>query len=405
MTTTPTQALLGLLRRRFGGALPHIQVPVRGEGSGFIVSPDGIVLTNAHVVQGAKEVVVRLTDRREFDARVLGSDTKTDVAVLKIEATKLPVVPLGDPATLRAGEWVLAIGSPFGFENTVTAGVVSALGRSLPDDSCGALHPDRRGRSTPATPAGRCSTRAARWSASIRRSTAGPAATRACRSRSRSMSRSASSSRSSRPAMRRMRGSAWPCRTSMRSSPLRSGCRSPRARWCPACSQAARRRAPASQSGDVVLQLDGKPIVASGDLSAAVSMHAAGDKVGLKVWRNGAARDVEVTLGDASERAAAKVDAANAPSLSDGTLGLALRPLQPNEQRAAGTHGGLLIEGVGGAAAMAGIQPGDLLLGINGRPVDSIAAARTALAGAGGRSIALLVQHGKEKIYVPLSRG
>ena len=107
----------------------------RGQGSGFIVSPDGIILTNAHVVKGATEVTVKLTDRREFRAKVLGADPKTDVAVLRIDAKNLPVVQLGKVTDLRVGEWVLAIGSPFGFENTVTAGVVSAKGRSLPDDS------------------------------------------------------------------------------------------------------------------------------------------------------------------------------------------------------------------------------------------------------------------------------
>jgi serine protease Do len=108
---------------------------MRGQGSGFIVSEDGVILTNAHVVRDAQEVVVKLTDRREFRAKVLGSDPKTDVAVLKIEAKGLPVVKLGSIQDLRVGEWVLAIGSPFGFENSVSAGVVSAKGRALPDES------------------------------------------------------------------------------------------------------------------------------------------------------------------------------------------------------------------------------------------------------------------------------
>ena len=114
---------------------PAQELPTRGQGSGFIVSPDGVILTNAHVVRGADEVTVKLTDRREFRAKVLGQDARTDVAVLKIDASGLPTVPLGSSQALKAGEWVLAIGSPFGFENTVTAGVVSAKGRSLPDDS------------------------------------------------------------------------------------------------------------------------------------------------------------------------------------------------------------------------------------------------------------------------------
>ena len=108
---------------------------MRGEGSGFIISSDGLILTNAHVVQDAKEVTVKLTDRREYQAKVLGADPQTDVAVLKIEAKNLPVVKTGDVNQLQVGEWVLAIGSPYGLENTATAGIVSAKGRSLPDDT------------------------------------------------------------------------------------------------------------------------------------------------------------------------------------------------------------------------------------------------------------------------------
>jgi serine protease Do len=109
-----------------GQPQPQRDVPMRGEGSGFIVSSDGLILTNAHVVRGAKEVTVKLTDRREFSAKVLGADPKTDVAVLRIDARNLPTVALGKTADLRVGDWVLAIGSPFGFESSVTAGVVSA---------------------------------------------------------------------------------------------------------------------------------------------------------------------------------------------------------------------------------------------------------------------------------------
>src|SRR5687768_12579173 len=122
--------------RRFGVPQPRggDAPPRQGEGSGFIVSPDGYILTNAHVVADADEVTVRMTDRREYPAKVVGLDRRTDVAVLKIEGKNLPVVKLGDPAKLRPGEWVLAIGSPFTFENTVTAGIVSATGRSMPGE-------------------------------------------------------------------------------------------------------------------------------------------------------------------------------------------------------------------------------------------------------------------------------
>ena len=106
--------------------------PLRGSGSGFIVTPDGYILTNAHVVAEADQVTVKLNDRREYQAKVIGVDQRTDVAVIKIEAKDLPTVRIGDPAKLKPGEWVLAIGSPFGFENSATAGIVSATSRTLP---------------------------------------------------------------------------------------------------------------------------------------------------------------------------------------------------------------------------------------------------------------------------------
>src|SRR5580692_8818820 len=126
--------------RRFGipnqgQGQPRNAPPAHGTGSGFIVSPDGYILTNAHVVSSAQTVTVRLTDRREFQAKVVGQDERTDVAVIKIDATNLPVVKIGDPRLLKPGQWVVAIGSPFNFDNSATAGIVSATARSLPSDS------------------------------------------------------------------------------------------------------------------------------------------------------------------------------------------------------------------------------------------------------------------------------
>src|SRR5438552_2008766 len=114
----------------FGFQMPAPQ-PIRGEGSGFIIRPDGVIMTNAHVVDGASEVTVRLTDRREYTAKVVGVDPKSDIAILRIPAKDLPTVRIGDSRGLKVGEWVLAIGAPFGFENSATAGIVSAKGRTL----------------------------------------------------------------------------------------------------------------------------------------------------------------------------------------------------------------------------------------------------------------------------------
>lgn len=124
--------------RKFFDNRPRDEIPhfdQESQGSGFIVSADGYVVTNHHVVRGAQRVVVRLSDRREFDADLVGSDQDSDIALLKIDAEDLPVVRIGDSANLRVGEWVLAIGSPFGFEHSVTAGIVSAIGRTLPDEN------------------------------------------------------------------------------------------------------------------------------------------------------------------------------------------------------------------------------------------------------------------------------
>jgi serine protease Do len=121
--------------RRFQPPAESDIAPTRGTGSGFIVKSDGVILTNAHVVADASEVTVKLQDQREFKAKVVGIDKPSDVAVLKIEAKNLPTVTIGDPKASRVGEWVVAIGSPFGFENTVTSGIISAKSRALPDEA------------------------------------------------------------------------------------------------------------------------------------------------------------------------------------------------------------------------------------------------------------------------------
>src|ERR1019366_2732613 len=195
--------------RHFGiprGAIPqqpHNFAPVRGIGSGFIISADGYILTNAHVVNNASKITVKLTDRREFEGRVIGVDERTDVAVIKIGAKgNLPVVHIGDSSKLRPGQWVLAIGSPFGFENRVNAGVLSAPAPSNVGEAatatCRSSSP--MSRSIQAIPVDRYSISRAKWSASIRRSTAAPAATKAYRSRYRSAWPTTSPSSSSRTA-------------------------------------------------------------------------------------------------------------------------------------------------------------------------------------------------------------
>ncbi|MDO5624407.1 MAG: Do family serine endopeptidase [Pseudomonadota bacterium] len=380
------------------GGAPEL---TRGQGSGFIVSEDGLILTNAHVVRGAQEVNVKLTDRREFRATVLGSDDKTDVAVLKIDATGLPTVALGSSAALQPGEWVLAIGSPFGFESTVTAGVVSAKGRSLPDDSAVpfiqsdvAVNPGNSG---------------------------GPllnARGEVVGINSQIYSRSggfqgvsfaipielATHIQQQLVAHGKVDHARLGVTVQEVNQAFADSFNLPR----PEGALVARVEpgGPADKAGlkagDVILRVDGQPVVASGDLPARIGMAKPGDSLRLDIWRQGKPEQLTAQLGSANAKGAQVADASAAAP--QGRLGLALRPLQADEQRAAKVAGGLVVEQAGGAAARAGVQPGDVLVSVNGQPVKDVAQVRSIVAKA-DKSVALLVQRGDEQIFVPVRVG
>lgn len=151
------------VRRGGQGDAPR-EYDTQSLGSGFVISSDGYILTNTHVVEDADEVIVRLSDRREFVAQTVGKDKRSDVALLKIEASELPVVKIGSTKELAVGEWVLAIGSPFGFDHSVTAGIVSAKGRNLPNENyVPFIQTDVA--INPAIRVARCSTSMVKWSA------------------------------------------------------------------------------------------------------------------------------------------------------------------------------------------------------------------------------------------------
>ncbi|WP_202419655.1 DegQ family serine endoprotease [Pseudoduganella guangdongensis] len=384
-------------QRGRGGA----PVPSHGVGSGFIVSADGIILTNAHVVRDASEVTVKLTDRREFRAKVLGSDPKTDVAVLKIDAKNLPVVPLGRSGDVKVGEWVLAIGSPFGLENTVTAGVVSAKGRSLPDDSNVpfiqtdvAINPGNSGGPLFNTRGEVIGINSQIYSQSggyqgLSFSIPIDVATRI---------------RDQIVAT----GKVVHARLGVLVQEVNQGfadsfdLESPEG----ALVSNVERGGPADKiglkAGDVIRKMNGQKIVASGDLPAMVGQAMPGDKVTLEVWRQGKNVTLEGKLGNAAERNVAAVQ--NDEAASKLRLGLALRQLDPMERREAGLASGLLIEDAGGAAASAGVQPGDVLLSVNGRAVNSVNEVRDLVAKS-TKSVALLIQRGEDRIFIPVRLG
>ena len=376
--------------------------PVFGAGSGFIVSPDGVILTNAHVVRDAEEVTVKLQDRREYRAKVLGSDPKTDVAVLKIDAKNLPVVPIGKSSDLKVGEWVLAIGSPFGLDSTVTAGVVSAKGRSLQDDTNVpfiqtdvAVNPGNSGGplfNTRGEVVGINSQIYSQTGGYQGLSFAIPIDV-AYRIKEQLVAT----------------GSVKHAKLGVTVQEVNQGFADSFNLASPegALVSTVERGGPADKaglkSGDVIRKLNGQPIVASGDLPAMLSTARPGEKVTMDVWRDGKIVQVGAKLGDASEKAAPEEVAAVATN-SGSKLGLALRPLQPIERRQSGLASGLLVEDADGAAANAGVQPGDVLLSVNGRAVNTIEQVRDVV-GKSNKSVALLIQRGSDKIFIPVRIG
>jgi len=392
--------------RRFQGPQnPRAQRdrPVFGAGSGFIISPDGVILTNAHVVRDANEVTVKLQDRREYRAKVLGSDPKTDVAVLKIDAKNLPIVPVGRSSDLKVGEWVLAIGSPFGLESTVTAGVVSAKGRSLQDESNVpfiqtdvAVNPGNSGGplfNTKGEVIGINSQIYSQTGGYMGLSFAIPIDV-AFRIKDQIVAT----------------GKVQHAKLGVAVQEVNQGfadsfkLESPEGALVSNVEKGGPADKAGLKSGDVIRKVNGQPIVASGDLPAMISLAKPGDKVTLDVWRDGKIVRLDARLGNASDKLAAE-DTQDATEQDSGArLGLALRPLDPNERRQSGIASGLVIEDASGAALTAGVQPGDVLLSVNGRAVKSVAEVRDVV-GKSNKSVALLIQRGADRIFIPVRIG
>lgn len=388
--------------QRPDGGRGEQEVPTRGQGSGFIVSADGIILTNAHVVRDAKEVTVKLTDRREYRAKVLGADPKTDIAVLRIDAKNLPVVALGKTSELRVGEWVLAIGSPFGFENTVTAGVVSAKGRSLPDDSTVpfiqtdvAVNPGNSGGPL--------------------FNTRGEVVGINSQIYSRSGGYQGVSFAIPIDVVEKVKnqivatGKAEHARLGVAVQEVNQAFADSFKLDKPegALVSSVEKGGPADkaglQSGDVIRGVNGQPVVSSGDLPAVIGLSTPGESVKLDIWRQGAAKTLTARLGSADEKTG-QVASKKEEAPNQGKLGLALRPLQPEEKREAGVDNGLLVQQASGPSALAGVEAGDVLLSINGVPVKNIEQVRATVAKA-EKSVALLIQRGDSKIFVPVNLG
>jgi serine protease Do len=387
--------------RRFGvPGQPGQGAPTRGEGSGFIVNADGIVLTNAHVIAGASKVTVRLTDGREFEAKVVGIDKKTDVAVLRIDAKGLPTVRIGNPASTRVGEWVVAIGSPYGFENSVTAGIVSAKSRSLPEENYvpfiqtdAAVNPGNSGG-----PLFNLAGEVIGINSQIYSRTGGYQGLSFAIPIDVAMKVGGQIVATGRVSRAKLGVSIQEVDQGIVESfglPRAGG----------ALVAAIEKDGPASkagvQPGDVVLKFNGRAINRSSDLPMAVGEAAPGSTAEIEVWRKGRVERLNAKLTELTEPKVAAVSDAKADG---GKLGLAVRPLTADEKREAELAGGLVVEDVNGPAARAGLQPGDVILAFNGKPVNSAAELRS-LVGNGGKTVALLVQREGARRYVAVPLG
>jgi serine protease Do len=390
--------------RRFGFGPPRGQQPpiARGEGSGFLVSADGYLLTNAHVVDGAREVTVRMTDRREYAARVVGVDERTDIAVLKIDATGLPHVRVGDPGTLRPGQWVVAIGSPFGFENSVTAGIVSATARSLPGDAYTpfiqtdvAVNPGNSGG-----PLFNLRGEVIGINSQIYSRTGGYQGVSFAIPIDLAMTVKEQLVANGRVERGRIGVTIQEVDQALADS---FGLSRPHG----ALISQVERGGPAEQAGlkagDVILAVDGRALERSGEVPALIAAVKPGAEAVLTVWRGTSERRIAVRVGALEDEP--KIAASRQSGDPDtGRLGLAVRPLTGRERAQLDTEGRLVVEAVDGPAEQAGVQPGDVLLAVNGVAVATLAEFRSAV-GAGGATVALLIQRGDAEIYVPVRVG
>jgi serine protease Do len=373
--------------------------PMRGEGSGFIIRADGVIMTNAHVVNGASEVTVRMTDRREYTAKVLGVDTKSDIAIIKINAKDLPTVKIGESRTLKVGEWVLAIGAPFGFENSATAGIVSAKGRTLDSGYVPFIQTD-----VPINPG----------------NSGGPLFNMrgevvGVNSQIYSRSGGYMGVSFSIPIDVAMqvgqqlqttghvtRGKLGVVIQNVTQGLADSfGLPQPEGALVSSVEKGGPAEHAGVEPGDVILKLNGQLLRDSSELPVQIASISPGTSVTLEIWRNHGAREISVKLGSME---AGRTAANTAPHEGGGKLGLAVRPLTPEEQRQGNIKGGLIVERAGGPAAEAGIQPGDVVLAANGAPVASAAELRSAVEKSKGH-IALLIQRGETRLFVPVRVG
>lgn len=368
-----------------------------GLGSGFIISQEGYILTNAHVVADADEVTVRLTDKREFKAKVLGADAYTDVALVKVEAAGLPVVRIGDASHLQPGEWVAAIGAPFGFENSVTAGIVSAKGRILPNESYVpfiqtdvAVNPGNSGG-----PLFNMRGEVVGINSQIYSGTGGYMGVSFAIPIGIAMDVAQQLRTSGKVARSRIGVQAQELTRGLAAS---FGLQEPRGALVANVERGGPADKAGLQPGDIVLSLNGQPVQNSADLARLVAGVKPGTTVTAEIWRK--ARNVPIKI--TTVELAAPSPAAGSGTTSAAKTGLYLSEIPAMQRRSLGIEGGALVQRAEGAALRAGIQPGDLILRFNDVPVQGVSQLESLLKSHHGKSVALLVRRGPDTLFLAL---
>jgi Do/DeqQ family serine protease len=379
---------------------------ISGVGSGFIVGPNGLILTTAHVVDGSDDVTVRLTDRREFKAKVVAVDAQSDVAVIQIDAAKLPTVKLGDSSKVRVGEQVLTVGSPDSYQNTVTAGIVSATSRTLADGTTfpffqtdGALNPDNSGGPVFNRAGEVVGIHVQIYADGDRYQSLTFAIPINMANKVRSQLQQ-SQDKNARGGLGIQAQDVDPGLANVFGLPRAAG----------ALVISIEPGSPAASKlkpGDVIVQLGGKPIDRAADLAEQEAALQSGTKVPVKLFRNHKQMMLMVNVVDsgsgAGVGAGAGALAGPAARASDSGaldhLGLSMHPLTDDERRTTGLAEGLMVDDVSGTAGNAGIKPGDVVLSLNGTLVasqDELAS----LAAKAGKKAALLIQRDHARSFV-----
>jgi serine protease Do len=371
----------------------------RGVGSGFIISADGYILTNAHVVSDATEVTVKLTDNREFTAKVIGSDKRTDVALVKIDAKNLPMVRIGESTKSKVGEWVAAIGSPFGLENTVTAGIISAKSRSLPDETYVpfiqtdvAINPGNSGG-----PLFNMAGEVIGINSQIYSRTGGYMGLSFAVPIDVAMKVKNDLQKYGKVSRGRLGVTIQSVSQELADS---FGLKKPQGALVAGVEPKSPAEKAGIKTGDIILGVDGKDIDSSVELPRVIGESRPGTDVKLKIWRQGETKDLTASLGEMPGEKIAKADTGGS-KMKPTKLGVAVRPLTQEERSQLDSEGGLLVEQADGPAAKAGVQAGDVILAFNNQPVKTVDQLKTLVDKSKG-AVALLIQREGNKIYVPV---